>query len=336
VSVSLNRFGDALALQGNVIAALDADRESLDIVRGLVANDPENTGWQSDLVSNLTSLGFVLLMQGDLQGALVAHRESLDITRTLAAKDPGNTKWLRAMSSSLTNLGNVLGVQGNLANAVVAHRESLHIARELVAKDPGNMQWQTDLVSSLNGLALAGDDPGGRWSEALDILNRLKTENRPPPAQQRQITTIEASLAKLGRTEHSWLMKFHFGEMTTARPIPPPRFPSTTVQQIQGRYDGFNTVNQMPGEHQFSLTFVQSENNITATYQSALGGRGKGTGTIKGNVVDGMSLQSEISKCPGSYAASLVFVDDTVNWTYTGQDCGGPVQGHGTARKTNP
>jgi hypothetical protein len=92
----------------------------------------------------------------------------------------------------------------------------------------------------------------------------------------------------------------------------------------------------MPGEHQFSLTFLRSDNHVTATYRSALGGRGKGTGVIKGNVIDSMSLQSEVSNCPGSYTASLVFVDDTVNWTYSGQDCDGPAQGHGMAKKTNP
>jgi hypothetical protein len=68
--------------------------------------------------------------------------------------------------------------------------------------------------------------------------------------------------------------------------------------------------------------------------RSALGGRGTGAGTIKDNVIEGMSLQSELSNCPGTYTASLVFRDDTVSWTYTGRDCSGPVRGHGQAKKT--
>jgi tetratricopeptide (TPR) repeat protein len=200
VSVSLNRVGDVLALQGDLGDALAAHREGLDISRALAVKDPDNTGWRRDISASLESIGIVLMLQGDLSGAMAAYRESLGIARELVAKDPGNTQWRRSVSSSLTKLGNVLGAQGNLAGAMAAHRESLDIARELVAKDPSNMQWQTDVVLSLTGLALVGDDSRGRWSEALAILKRLKSQGRLPSAQQEQIGIIEANLAKLARS----------------------------------------------------------------------------------------------------------------------------------------
>jgi hypothetical protein len=103
--------------------------------------------------------------------------------------------------------------------------------------------------------------------------------------------------------------------------------------QIQGTYDGTNTVSQVPGQHQIALTFQQTGSDVTATFRTSLGGRGRGSGTISGNVIGTMSLQSEIANCPGSYTASFTFSGDTVSWIYTGQDCGGPTQGHGQARK---
>jgi hypothetical protein len=37
---------------------------------------------------------------------------------------------------------------------------------------------------------------------------------------------------------------------------------------------------------------------------------------------------------PGAYQTSFKFSDDAVSWTYKGRDCGGPMEGHGTAKKT--
>ena len=70
----------------------------------------------------------------------------------------------------------------------------------LAAADPSNTQWQTNVVVSLFKLARAGDDPRGRLNEALAILNRLRSQNRLPPAQQRWIGMIEAELAKLAQS----------------------------------------------------------------------------------------------------------------------------------------
>jgi tetratricopeptide (TPR) repeat protein len=107
---------------------------------------------------------------------------------------------------------------------------------------------------------------------------------------------------------------------------------SKTVEQIQGTYDGTFTLSQVPGEHQISLTFQQSGSDVTATYRSALGGGGRGKGTIAGNVITAMTLQSE-PNCPGLYTASFEFSGDTVSLTFSGHDCNGAAQGHGVAKK---
>jgi tetratricopeptide (TPR) repeat protein len=107
---------------------------------------------------------------------------------------------------------------------------------------------------------------------------------------------------------------------------------SETVQQIEGTYDGTITFSQVTGEHQISLTFQQFGPEVTVTYRSALGGRGSGKGTIAGTVITAMPLRGE-PDCPGLYTASFQFSGDMVSWTYSGQDCLGPAQGRGIAKK---
>jgi CHAT domain-containing protein/tetratricopeptide (TPR) repeat protein len=107
---------------------------------------------------------------------------------------------------------------------------------------------------------------------------------------------------------------------------------SETVEQIEGTYEGTLTINQVTGEHRISLTFQQSGPDVTVAYRSALGGSGNGKGTIAGNVIAAVPLRSE-PNCPGLYTASFEFSADTVSWTFSGQDCNGPAQGRGIAKK---
>ena len=81
-----------------------------------------------------------------------------------------------------------------------------------------------------------------------------------------------------------------------------PAVKSVAPEQISGTYDGINEINQghqVGANVKFSLTIQQSGNNITATYRSALGASGRGSGTLSGNAIYMMSLQSETPNCPG-------------------------------------
>ena len=61
--------------------------------------------------------------------------------------------------------------------------------------------------------------------------------------------------------------------------------------------------------------------------------QGEGVGKLTGNRVETLSLRSTTPNCPGSYSGSLTFADNGVAWSYTGTDCGGPMEGQGTAKK---
>ena len=332
LSQTLGQSADVLLAKGDLTGALTNYRESLMIQRELVAKDQNNLQLRASVGESLDKIGDVLSAQGDLDNALAAHRESVEGLRELVAKDTSQLVWRRWLSVSLNKAGRVLRKKGDLNGALALHRQSLDISHAVAVKDPSNTVWQRDIAVTLemiaDVLATQGDlggalvtYPRGRWGEALAILARLKSQGTLAPSQQGWIGKINNSLAGLPDA----------GAASSGAADE-----SAIREQIAGIYDGINEITggDQPIKAPFSLTFQQSGNDVTATYRSALGGQGRGSGTINGNAIYMMSFQSERPNCPGSYTASFKFEGDNVTWTYTGQDCTGPVQGRGSATKT--
>lgn len=107
---------------------------------------------------------------------------------------------------------------------------------------------------------------------------------------------------------------------------------------VSGTYNGTNytTYKHGPqGEQQIALIVYQNGDDVTVTFRTALGDYGKGTGKLKGTRIDSMPLQSAAAmECAGSYDASVEFSGDTAKWSFKGNDCNGPMEGHGTATRT--
>jgi tetratricopeptide (TPR) repeat protein len=204
VALSLTRIGDMLREKRDLAAALGAYRESLAIRRELVAKDPLNTDWQYELSLGLDRIGDVLAAQHNFADALAAFRESLDIRRQLVKRDPSNPQWQRELYVSLEGLADTLRLtdkkEGNHRHKdeiLAAYRESLALRRQLAEGHPDVTLWQIDLVLGLWRLAGSGDDPRGRWSEALTILQRLDTQGRLAPEERQWIDEIKLRLSEI-------------------------------------------------------------------------------------------------------------------------------------------
>jgi hypothetical protein len=197
LGASLDRIGNTLMAQRDGVGALAAYRESFNIARELSATDPGNADWRRKLMMSESKVADILMAEGNATSAIDAYRESLDTARWLSAKDPSNVQWRWDVSVCVSRVGDALMAQDDRAGALAAYRESLGIRRELSAKDPENSRWQTELVLSLGDLARAGDDPRSRLNEALQIVNRLKSQGKLKPAQLKWVNVIETELAKL-------------------------------------------------------------------------------------------------------------------------------------------
>jgi hypothetical protein len=105
---------------------------------------------------------------------------------------------------------------------------------------------------------------------------------------------------------------------------------------VGGNYEGMNDAKYSKGgdgEQKIAIFIQQNGSDLKVRFESPLGGQGEGTGTLKNGRVDAITLHSTAPGCPGSYEGSLSFTDNEMNWSYKGEDCGGPMEGHGTATK---
>jgi tetratricopeptide (TPR) repeat protein/energy-coupling factor transporter ATP-binding protein EcfA2 len=193
--------GDLLRAQGDLTGALRNYRDSLAIAEKLATQDPNNTGWQSDLSSSYERLGDVLLAQGDLAGALKRYRESLVIRQNLATHAPTSADWQRDLSFSYNKIGDALSGQGDLSGALKSYRDSLAIAEKLVRQDPTNAGWQSDLSFSYNkiGDALSGQgDLSGALKSYRDSLAIAEKLVHLDPTNAVWLADLSSSYARLG------------------------------------------------------------------------------------------------------------------------------------------
>ena len=111
----------------------------------------------------------------------------------------------------------------------------------------------------------------------------------------------------------------------------------TSGSLVRGTYEGTSTAKYDKGgqlEQKILITIEQSASDLNVVYKTADGAEGKGSGKLTGNRVESISLESTTPGCPGSYKGSMEFPGDAVTWTFKGEDCGGAMEGHGTAKKT--
>ena len=109
-------------------------------------------------------------------------------------------------------------------------------------------------------------------------------------------------------------------------------------RNVGGRYEGINHATYKSGgegDQNIVISVEQTGNNLKVSFEAAAGGAGKGTGTFVDGGVASMTLESTAPDCPGSYDASFKFADNAVSWSFKGHDCGGDMEGHGTAKKAH-
>jgi tetratricopeptide (TPR) repeat protein len=198
--VMFSLFSGTYSRLGATQLALDYARKAADIFRDLVAKEPGNATWRSDLNNSLAKIGDALLAQGDLVGALATYRECLAIMRDLVDKDPANVGWRSDLSTSLFKVGLVLVSEGDLTGALAAYREALDIARDVAAKDPsdtGRRYLASGLTRLGDALVTAGDLAGAlaAYRESLAIMRDVAAKD-PDNTQSRR--DVFVSLVKVG------------------------------------------------------------------------------------------------------------------------------------------
>jgi tetratricopeptide (TPR) repeat protein len=146
VTVGHGRIGSLLLAERDVAGALIELRAAVAGSEALVARDPTNTAWQTELAVAHRKLGEALQAGRDFKAALVQHRAALAIAQTLAAKDPSNRDWERELAVGHDKLGNVFDAMHDAKAALAEYRMFEVEMTALAEKDPKNRSAQRDLA----------------------------------------------------------------------------------------------------------------------------------------------------------------------------------------------
>lgn len=187
LSVSLDRVGSVMEVQGEWSQAQTLYEESLGIAREL-ANQLGTPRALRGLSVSLDNVGDVMEVQGEWAKAQALYEESLGIARELA-ENLGTPETRRDLSVSLNKVGSVMQAQGDGGRAQSLYEASLKIRREL-ADELGTPEARRDLSVSLNnigGLMQAGREllqAQALYEESQGIRRELAGELGTPEARR--------------------------------------------------------------------------------------------------------------------------------------------------------
>jgi tetratricopeptide (TPR) repeat protein len=202
LATALNRVGETLAMQSDLAGALAAYRESAVIARKLYATTPDKPEARRALLASLNGVGDLLRAdwdRRDLVEALTVYQESAEIAGKMLLKDASDLSVRKRLAEAASRAGDLQRARRNAAGAVDSYREALHQARWIAKEETDNIGVDIQVALLLYKLAYVGDDPRGRLTEAVQILRRMKSQNRLPQSEQATLNEFETALAKLPR-----------------------------------------------------------------------------------------------------------------------------------------
>ncbi|NEX22931.1 tetratricopeptide repeat protein [Thiorhodococcus mannitoliphagus] len=178
----------------------------LEVMRALVAKEPERTDLCEALSMSLDDIGLLHNEAGDSAAARAFFDESLEINRALLALNPQQTDLRRKLAVSLDHQGQVAEAAGDVAAARAFFYESLEITRVLLKQEPESTNLTSDLSISLDNLGrlaqATGDGVTARsyFTESLEISRALVAQE---PDLVDSLVGLSASLDKLANLAES-------------------------------------------------------------------------------------------------------------------------------------
>ncbi len=198
---ALSNLGLYLGKAGQAQEALPPTQEAVRILRLLEPSQPEARGF---LDLPLNSLGILYSELGRRQEALPPTEEAVKILRELAKTNPA---FQGDLAASLRNLGLRYRELGRRQEALAPTEEAVKVLRELAKTNPA---FQGDLATALNSLGIRYSELGRRQEalapreEAVKIGRELAKTN---PAFQgdlaASLSNLGVSYSELGRRQEA-------------------------------------------------------------------------------------------------------------------------------------
>ncbi|HVF72778.1 MAG TPA: protein kinase [Chthoniobacterales bacterium] len=145
-----NNLGEINVTLGRPAEAAGHFRHSIDALRLLLSNAPNEKRLLSELRSSYWALATVLAINasnlGDVPGALEAMRNGIVLGEALVTQEPANAQFRQALATGYGETGRVLFNDGDAAGALEYYRKALAIGETLAAENPQIPLYQRELA----------------------------------------------------------------------------------------------------------------------------------------------------------------------------------------------
>jgi len=149
-SRALYQIGEVRIHQGDLAAASEPLRESLELARALAERNPEDGDRLFELGQAHFWVGFVHWRRGELAEALEDFESYLGVSQRLVAMDAENLPWKLELAYAHSNIGSIHEARGELPEALEQFREALALKLALSEAEPDNTDWRFDLARTHN------------------------------------------------------------------------------------------------------------------------------------------------------------------------------------------
>jgi serine/threonine protein kinase len=130
------------ANMGDTSGAKESYRKALRIRETLVAANPKDASFRSDLADSYREFGRLLWTASDTAGGLEIARKEVVLREALAAENPTNMQARYSLGASHADVGEMLLEQGVTTGAAESLRRALAVFETLLATEPSNEKYQ--------------------------------------------------------------------------------------------------------------------------------------------------------------------------------------------------
>ena len=175
-----------LATTHMLVGGANEIRNALQALEKLVARDPSNALWQTQLAAGYDVDALGLFRQGQLDAALSAYRKAYAIREKLVAQAPNDSKRLSELATAHRNIGVVRFAQHQFNDALSEYRAGQEKLRKLTQLDPRNADWQNALAWTYRNIGETLQEQGQNagaldefrdYSQVMDTVAAIDSTN---------------------------------------------------------------------------------------------------------------------------------------------------------------
>jgi len=136
---------------GDINAALEANRNCMDLCVPLFAENPTNIKDRARVAISYQMDGEYRALAGDVAGALESFRKKLQLDEQNLNDDPANAQARRDIAYSWSRIGELLAAKRDYSEALSQERKALEFCEKLSADSPRDvhMRYRTAIVGGL-------------------------------------------------------------------------------------------------------------------------------------------------------------------------------------------